>query len=132
MDDNRSNRDRAQWVEDEVFSNEHFVVQVSKLALRRPQFSISISGLTRAGKPVRHIRARYDACNGKVTLVPIHAALREVLERAEGYIERQLQYAQDHALDEDLRRDAQRKGSSQGGGLKKWAAYDKAKREEQK
>jgi hypothetical protein len=126
---NGNDRPRIQWEDDKTFENDTHVVQVSKLPLRNPKFSISISGKNRDGKPVRFMPVYGDG-QGTIVVRPVLADLRELLDSAEAHIQRQLQWAEDERIEADQQRAARDKGRDQKRpGLKELSKRDARRHE---
>ena len=126
---NGNDRPRTQWEDDKTFENDTHVVQVSKLPLRSPLYSVSISGKNRDGKQVRFMPV-YGEGQGMINVRPILADLRELLDSAEAHIQRQLQWAEDERIEESQRRAERDKGQNKKPmGLKELAKRDARRRE---
>lgn len=122
------NQKRTAWEDDEVFENETHIVRVSKLSLRSPKFSLSISGKNREGKPMRFMPV-YGEGQGIISVRPVLADLRELLDSAEAYIQSQLQLAEDARIDAEIRRAERDKGQNQKRpGLKELSKRDARRR----
>jgi hypothetical protein len=119
--------ERVDWEECEVFQNDKFIVQVSKLPLRYPLYSLSISAKSPTdGRSLRFIPVKAEG-QGIVQVRPVLADLRELLDSAEAYIERKLQYVEDQRIEDMQAREARQtpKGLAQPKGLKAWSKHDK-------
>lgn len=124
---------RAEWQDDRSFENDHFVVHVSKLPLRVPKFSVSISAKSFDGRPMRFIPVKAEG-QGIVKVRPILADLIELIDTAENYLQKQLQLAEDIRIDEMQQREAQRmpKGNQPRPGLKELSKRDREKRQRER
>lgn len=136
MNDRRHERPRVNWEDDKIFENETCIVQVSKLPLRYPKYSVSLGAKNRDGKPMRFIPV-FKEGQGLVRVRPILADLRELIDQAESYIQWELQKAEDCKVDDMQRREvdreyrASRGGPQQRPGLKELSKRDVRRRRRQ-
>jgi hypothetical protein len=124
---------RAEWETDRSFENDQFVVQVNKLPLKVPKFSVSISAKSSQGRPMRFIPVRSEG-QGIVRVRPILADLRELIDAAESYLQKQLQLAEDIKIDEMQQRELRKqpKGQEVRPGLKELSKRDREKRQRER
>lgn len=123
-------RPRAEWESDRTFENDQFVVQVSKLTMRVPKFSVSISAKSFDGRPMRFIPVKAEG-QGIVRVRPILADLLQLIDEAESYLQRQLQLAEDARIDEMQERESRSvpRGNQPRPGLKELSKRDREKRQ---
>jgi mRNA-degrading endonuclease toxin of MazEF toxin-antitoxin module len=126
----RQQRPRVEWQEDKTFENDFFIVQVSRLPLRVPKFSVSISAKNFDGRPMRFIPVKAEG-QGIVRVRPILADLIELIDTAESYLQKQLQLAEDLRIDEMQQREARSmpNGNQPRPGLKELSKRDNVKRQ---
>jgi hypothetical protein len=134
VNEQRHQRPRVNWEVVKFFENQSFLVEISKLPLRYPKFSISISGRNRGGNPGRFIPVTGSASNGVFTVRPILADLRELIDSAENYIQRELQRSEDQRIDdaEARARKNESRGPQQRPGLKELSKRDRQRRQRER
>jgi hypothetical protein len=129
MNDDR--RQQSDWVPDKTFENDEFAVQVNKLPLRWPRFSLTINAKGKDGKLTRFLAVRANG-QGKVAVQPFADSIASLLRDVEGYVEKQLQAVEDSSI--TMKQDREFKNISkdhpkQQKGLKQWGKHDKIKRD---
>jgi hypothetical protein len=82
---------RVEWQQDESFSDEGLVVQVNRLPLRRPRFSISVSFEKDGGHPSRFLPVQSSVELGRVVMTDFADRVHALLQLAESHIFQQLQ-----------------------------------------
>jgi hypothetical protein len=87
----QSQQPRVEWQRDESFSDEGLVVQVNRLPLRRPRFSICISFERDGGHPSRFLPVQSSVELGKVAMTDFADRVHALLQLAESHIFQQLQ-----------------------------------------
>ena len=100
MDD----RPRVDWVDDKRFTKDGLSVQVRKLPLRWPRYSIAVGTLVNENT-LRFIPLR-AAGKGKIVLDRVGAALAALIAEAEDYVWSELQYLEDQRIEERLHDEA--------------------------
>lgn len=102
-------RPRVEWVVDKSFEKDGITVQVTKLALRRPRYSVSV-GRTMEHGTSKNMALRSEG-KGQISILKVSVTVYELLCEAEDYVQSELQYAEDqwvetqqHFEDRDMNR----------------------------
>lgn len=89
-------RDKVPWVDDRCFERDGLVVQVRKLPLSWPRFSLLIGRRTEKG--ISRFLPLWSERGAQVRIKPTAAVLGALVGEAEDYIRGELQYAEDSYL----------------------------------
>jgi hypothetical protein len=91
-----SGRERVEWVDDKTFEKGDLVVQVRKLPLKRPRFSLGM-GSKNHQDPSRTNRfvPLFSHGQGTIQITSVSHDFWELLKDAEDYVQGQLQAAED-------------------------------------
>jgi hypothetical protein len=94
MGDTKPDRPKVDWVEDRKFEREEIFVQVNRLPLRRPRFSLSVGRTMDEDRISRYFPLRSSG-QGKIEIERISHILSTLLAEAEDYVQSELQYNED-------------------------------------
>jgi len=92
-DRQRDDRPRVEWVVDKSFEKDGVTVQVNKLPLRRPRYSVSV-GRTMEKGTSKFMALRSEG-KGQISILKVSGTAYELLCEAEDYVQSELQYAED-------------------------------------
>ena len=128
MNDSRDQDFKPEWTKDATFEDGPVIVTVSKSNHRSPRYSIQVE-FKGAHNPVRSFRPQFERKDGQVTIERALAQVSSEFAKAEDYIQKKMQEAQDEWVRQQERRPAKGPGGFGGErpGLKKLAKMDKAK-----
>lgn len=86
-------RPRVEWVLDKSFEKDGITVQVTKLPLHRPRYSVSV-GRTMEHGTSKNMALRSEG-KGQIAILRVSITVYELLGEAEDYVQSELQYAED-------------------------------------